>query len=129
MGIWDDTVDSAMDGAEWVDEQAQSGALGSQAFLISNVHEAGQAVPEESRDEVREAVAEDPETSTTEELIVTSATWGADAGDAAEDGAEAVRDPSGTLFPWWVPYAAGGVGLVLLLVALRPYASLLDGVA
>lgn len=36
-------------------------------------------------------------------------------------------DPLG-LFPWWTPYAAGGVGLLVLLIALRPYASIGAGV-
>lgn len=46
--------------------------------------------------------------------------------EQAQDGAEAAADaadPSNWL-PWWAPYAGVGVGLLVLLVLLAPYAEL-----
>lgn len=41
---------------------------------------------------------------------------------------EYVTDPVGSAIPWWTKYAVGGVGLLAVLVALRPYASIGAGV-
>jgi hypothetical protein len=68
--------------------------------------------------------------STYESLQASGAGWqelGSDTADAAGSAVETVTDPTSVL-PWWTPWAAGGVALLVVLLVARPYANLAAGV-
>lgn len=123
---WDSVVD-----------YGQQGALGSDVQLATTLYEAGETVPEDSRDDAREAVENDEDSGWWAEAAVDASTYSADGADGAEDAVgdvtdaagdavDGVTDPSTYLdpFPDWAPYAAAGVGLLVVLMVLAPYAEL-----
>lgn len=82
---------------------------------------------------------QDPE-ETAEDVLVEDYDWTREQAEAATDGADPTDptnyeppdweapdinfDPSLPEVPDWAPYAAAGVGLLLVLTLLRPYASM-----
>lgn len=111
-------------GAEW-------GFFGEAGKSAVTIHEAGAIVPEEARDDLRDHSAEMDDSGFSEALAVSGATRFADVTDSGQqiqDDVDYRVQQATQAFPWWTKYAVGGVGLLVLLIALRPYASIGSGV-
>ncbi|MFT4921057.1 MAG: hypothetical protein ACI8XM_000250 [Haloarculaceae archaeon] len=117
MGLWDDATGE-------VRETAATGGFGGPAILGESLYSAGEAIPDDAEDNLRDVVAEDG--TVTQQVAVNSALMTEDGVNYAEQATDDVTDatdPTNWL-PWWTSYAAAGVGLLVLLVVLGPYAEL-----
>jgi hypothetical protein len=117
MSVWDTVTDTTRDAAE-------SGMLGDYVQAGETFYSAGEAIPDEAHDDLRDAASD--EGSPTEQVAVETILGTEETVDAAEETGDQVTDatdPSNWL-PWWAPYALAAVILLWILVALQPYAQL-----